>query len=467
MGCAPDMTFDIVIVGAGPAGLTAAIFAADRGLSVCLLERADRIGGALLINRGQLSGAGTRLQAARGIEDTPQAHFDDAMRISRGTSDPEFLAIAVALQGPFIDWLMDQGFEMADDMPRVIHGHEAYSVARTYWGKEDGLSILKVLSGLLDAHIASGAVTLRTSTDIDGLVEDRGRICGVMVGDQVCRARATVLATGGYGANPELFAKLHAGATLWSGSYRHALGRGLELGLAAGGTIIHAEKFLPNFGGVLDHTVDPPRYRAPGGLVPQDRAPWEIVVNTKGERFYAEDDESADRRAALMMAQPSARAFVIYDQPIRDEAPSIFRYFTAEKAARFYDVDGPVARADSLESLARTCGIDPARLSATVAAYNESVATGEDALGRRHMPRPIATAPFYALPIASYTVRGFAGLKVDTGFHVLDAQDEPISGLFAIGEILGSNLSGKGGVGGMALSPALAFGRLLGETLQP
>ncbi len=463
----PDTSFDLVIAGAGPAGLTAAIFAADRGLSVCLLDRAQDIGGALLINRGQLSGAGTRLQEARGIKDSPQAHYDDAMRISRGTSDPDFLAMAVRLQGPFIDWLMENGFEMADDMPRIIHGHEAYSVARTYWGKEDGLSILKVLTRLIDRHLRSGAVTLHVGVDVDGLLYENGRTIGITAGGQSYRGRATILATGGYGANPELFAKLHAGATLWSGSYTHARGRGLELGLAAGGTIVHADKFLPNFGGILDHTVDPPRYRAPGGLVPQDRAPWEIVVNLDGARFYAEDDDSADRRAAAMMAQPRACAFVIYDQAIRDEAPSVFRYFTAEKATRFYDDDGSILRAGSLEELACACGIAPAALAETVATYNCAVQTGEDTLGRRHMPRQIATAPFYALPIASYTVRGFAGLGVDTDFRVLREDGTAVPGLYAIGEVLGSNLSGKGGVGGMALSPALAFGRLLGETVQP
>lgn len=462
-----EANHDLVIAGAGPAGLTAALFAADRGLTVCLLDRADEIGGALRINRGQLSGAATRLQAERGIEDSPQAHYDDAMRISKGTSDPEFLAMAVRLQGPFIDWLMDHGFEMADDMPRIIHGHEAYRIARTYWGREDGLSILKVLGRLLEKHLTSGAVSLRTGVDVDGLLQEDGRIAGLKAGPCCYRGRATILATGGYGANPALFARLHEGATLWSGSYAHALGRGLELGVEAGGRIIHTDKFLPNFGGILDHTVDPPRYRAPGGLTPQDRAPWEIIVNLAGERFYPEDGCSADQRAALLLEQPQARAFVIYDQAIRHAAPSIFRYFPAEKAARFYQPGGSIVSADSLEALARACDIDPAGLAGTVAAYNQAVDTGMDVLGRRHMPLPITKGPFYALPIASYTVRGFAGLQVDTRFRVTQADGTPVPGLYAVGEVLGSMLSGKGGVGGMALSPALAFGRYLGETVQP
>lgn len=459
------MTYDIIVVGAGPAGLTAAIFAARRGLSVKLIDCADAIGGALLINRGQLSGAGTRLQAERGIEDSPDAHYADAMRISKGTSDAPFLAMAVQLQGPFIDWLMDEGFEMEADMPRILHGHEAYDRARTYWGREEGLSILKVLARLLDEQIAQGRVDLSLETDVDGLIVGDDGVAGVTAGGQDFHGRAVILATGGYGANPELFARLHEGATLWPGSYRHATGRGIELGLQAGGTLVHVEKFLPNFGGVLDHTLDPPRYRSPGGLVPQDRMPWEIIVNLDGERFLAEDNDSADERSAVMMAQPRSCGFVIYDQPIRDQAPSIFSYFPPDKAERFYDPEGSIVSADSLDDLAARCGIDGAALKATVEDYNRAVDSGRDRLGRRHMPRRIETAPFYALPIASYTVRGFAGLRVDTGFRVLDADGATIGGLHAIGEVLGSHLSGKGGVGGMALSPALAFGRLLGETI--
>jgi len=462
------MTYDIVIAGAGPAGLTIAIFAGQRGLSVCLLEKGDQVGGALLINRGQLSGAGTRLQAEKGIIDTPQDHFEDAMRISKGTSDAGLLDLAVRLQGPFIDWLMDNGFDMEEDMPRIIHGHEAYSKARTYWGKKEGLSILEVLARRLQEQIGHGRVDLRLESDVDGLILEDGIVRGLTANGQEFRGRHTVLATGGYGANPDLFARLHKGATLWPGSYRHATGRGIELGLQAGGSVVHDEKFLPNFGGVLDHTLtapDAPRYRSPGGLVPQDRPPWEIIVNLEGKRFFAEDNDSADTRSALMMEQPKSCGFVIYDESIRTSAPSLFTYFDKAKEARFYDPDGSIITADTLPELAEKCGIDPTALIATVEEYNQAVDSGNDSFGRRHMPLPILDAPFYALPVASYTVRGFAGLKVDLQFHVLDREEKPVSGLYAVGEVLGSNLSGKGGVGGMALSPALAFGRWLGETL--
>ncbi|MET4683353.1 FAD-dependent oxidoreductase [Brevundimonas faecalis] len=459
-----EPTYDFVIVGAGPAGLTAAIAAADRGARVALLETADRIGGALLINRGQLSGAGTRLQAERGIVDTPQAHFDDAMRLSRGTTDPDFLDLAVRLQGPFVDWLMDNGFEMEADMPRTIHGNEAYSIPRTYWGREEGLSILKVLAPMIERHAAAGLIDVMTKTEAERLLTEDGRIVGLETRDgRRILGNAVVLASGGYAANAGLFSRLHDGYTLWSGAYEHCSGKGIEMGEAVGGAVILADTFMPNFGGFLDHTLDPPRYRAPGGLTPQDRPPWEIIVNRQGRRFYREDNDSVDERTVRLMEQDGCQAWVIYDEAIRGAAPTLFTFFP-HNTERFYEPEGCIVRAETLADLAEACGIAPGGLTETVARYNAMVEAGRDEdFGRTHMPRAIEAGPFYALPIVAYTVRGYAGLKVDLDFRVLDADDRPVPGLYAVGEILGSLLSGKGSVGGMSLAPALAFGRHLGE----
>jgi fumarate reductase flavoprotein subunit len=461
-----EVQYDVVVVGAGSAGLPVAIAAADRGGRVCLVEGAGEIGGTLPISRGQMSGAGTRRQAERGIEDSAQAHYDDSMRISRNTSDPAFLELACALQGPYIDWLQDHGFEMHPDVPKVIHGHESYRTARTYWGVEDGKSILKVLQPMLDAHVAAGRIDIRLNAEAEELVMDGAAVVGVRTKDgRRFLGRSVVLTTGGYGSNPELFAELHDGAALGSGSHTTAQGAGLVMGVKAGAVITHLDKYLPNFGGVLDHTLPQPRYRAPGGLVPQDRPPWEIVVNRQGERFYREDSESADERALLLREQTGAQAWVVYDDPIRRQAPTIFKYFDAAKGESFYSPEGSIVHADDIRELAAKAGIDADALERTVADYNRAVDSGEDRFGRRHMPRRIETAPFYALPIMSYAARSFAGLKVDTEFHVLNGQDRPIPGLYAVGEILGSLLSGNAGVGGMSLTPALAYGKYLGERI--
>ena len=459
-----DSAYDVVVAGAGSAGLPAAIMAADRGGRVCLIEAAGEVGGTLLISRGQMSGAGTRLQAERGIEDSAERHFDDAMRASRGGSDPEFLALATRLQGPFIDCLVDHGYEVVAGAPRGGRGGGP-TTPRTYWGPQAGRSILEVLVPMLEAHVAAGRIDLRLNTRLADLIVEDGRVAGVTTGaGDVLRAGAVVLTTGGYAANPELFARLHDGAPLWSGSYAHATGTGLELALMAGGVLVQTDKFMPSFGGVLDPTVQPPRYRAPGGLDPEARAPWEILVNREGRRFHPEDSGHAEARAAALARQSGSQGWLIYDAAIRAEAPTLFSHFP-DKADAFYGPGGPVVAADSLPELAQRCGIAADALADTVSDYNRAVETGEDRLGRRHVPRPIGSPPFYALPIAAYSVRSMGGLKVDTHMRVLDAQERPIPGLYAAGEILGGLLSGRGGVGGMSLTPALAFGKYLGELI--
>src|SRR3546814_6611176 len=103
---------------------------------------------------------------------------------------------------------------------------------------------------MLDEHVRADRVTLKLGSDVDGLIIEDGIVCGLKSGGESFRGRNIVLATGGYGANPDLFARLHRGATLCPGSSPHATGPGLELGLGAGGSLLHDEKFLPTIGRV-------------------------------------------------------------------------------------------------------------------------------------------------------------------------------------------------------------------------
>ena len=207
-------TFDLVVVGAGTAGIACAIEAAAAGARVFLVDKADEIGGTLHVSGGQLSAAGTRRQRARGIVDDPDAHFADVMRISRGTARPDLVRQAVDLAASTVDWLDDNGFVHADDSPAIIHGHEPYGRPRTHFSDDQGRAILAVLSRLLEPCVARGAVELRLSTAVTGLVIDGGDVTGVQLdgGARTVRAGATVLATGGLGSNPELFARLEAGS---------------------------------------------------------------------------------------------------------------------------------------------------------------------------------------------------------------------------------------------------------------
>ena len=120
--------FDIIVVGAGAAGIPAASFSGDAGARVLLVEAADAIGGTFHISTGQMSAAGSRVQAAKGIKNTPEEHFRDVMRISRGTADPALVRLAVDNAADTLHWLLDLGLVLEPDHPVIHYGHETYSI---------------------------------------------------------------------------------------------------------------------------------------------------------------------------------------------------------------------------------------------------------------------------------------------------------------------------------------------------
>ena len=133
LGAANRMSkWDVIIVGAGTAGLTAAIFGARQGLKILVLDVAPKMGGTLHLSTGQMSAAGTKLQAELGIDDDADRHFDDIMRISRGTADRDIARLAADNAAATFDWLMDNGFDLRDGHPVDGVAHEPYSRRRYY-----------------------------------------------------------------------------------------------------------------------------------------------------------------------------------------------------------------------------------------------------------------------------------------------------------------------------------------------
>ncbi|MEK9945370.1 MAG: FAD-dependent oxidoreductase, partial [Alphaproteobacteria bacterium] len=171
-GNAMTEQYDVIVVGAGTAGIPCAAAAAERGGRVLLVEQNEDVGGTLHLSAGQMSAAGTQLQKDRGIEDHPRLHFADAMRISKNTADPDLVNLAVNLAPDVIDWLMKKGFAMHPDCPMIFYGHEAYTIARTYWGVDGGLSILEVLRRVLTRQLRRGRLELRINTSLVGLVQE-------------------------------------------------------------------------------------------------------------------------------------------------------------------------------------------------------------------------------------------------------------------------------------------------------
>ena len=204
---------DLIIVGAGTSGLACAIAAAEAGSSVCLIEKDSEIGGTLHLSAGQMSAASTRRQKALGVEDSPEEHFSEVMRIGHEKNDPSIVRIAVEGAPKTLDWLDDLGFPFPDEMPIIYYGHEAYSKPRTAWGPEMGVSILRTIQPVFDDLAGAQKIGLRLEHRLTELITENGRVTGVRAegpsGTVELSAQHTVLTSGGYAANRKLFSELH------------------------------------------------------------------------------------------------------------------------------------------------------------------------------------------------------------------------------------------------------------------
>lgn len=464
--------WDVIIVGAGSAGIPAAIFAGQRGARVLVIEADNRIGGTLHWSTGQISAAGTRLQKELGIDDRPEWHYDDCARIVGGPINETLARLAINNAAATFDWLMDIGFEPVPKTPVAGHGHEPYRVRRYYWGENGGLSIFEVLQPLFDHEIGRGTVTLSLQTKLSGLAVEDGAVVGVHAEARdgttaTIRGRNVVLASGGYAANPELWAELTPSYPLRSHCNPYSRGDGIVAAREAGAKVDRGDMFLCSFACVMQDPDDPLSARMGLVLSPQMRIPWEIFVNRSGKRFVREDHPSVDHRENALLEQDGMEMFVILDEGIRQNAPNIDSAVTREAMANLFGNHPSYFKADTLAELAAACGIDAANLEASVRQYNEAVDTKHDAeFGRMAFARPIDTPPYLAIRAVGFTVLSPGGLDVDGELRVMDTDGQPIPNLFAAGEVLGSSrITGAAYVGGMSLLPAITFGRLLGQKL--
>ncbi len=469
---AASETWDLIVVGGGSAGLPCAIFAAQQGARVLVVDRAHRLGGTLDRSFGQIAAAGTRIQAEQGIEDSPEAHFDDIMRISKGKVDQDLIRVFVNEAAKTIDWLIANGLTPLPGHPVMTGGHEPYRARRYQWAEKNGVAILKILLPQFLDLARKGSIEFLIRTDALELIQDdSGSVNGVMVRDALGRkmdllGRKVALTSGGCAANPEMFEKLHGTPLYASLAYPFNLGGGLEMGVAAGGTLRGAELFQTFFGMVLnDFNVPSTPAPVPVRTNPESRIPWEVYVNTAGQRFVREDHPSVDAREHALLGQTNHRYWIVFDQAILDAAPSMVMGWDRARLDWAFDKYHFFSRGDSIGELAYWAGIDADGLAASIERYNSGQSGGQDAdFGREHMPLPVGKPPYYAIRMQGTQLLSFAGLNVNTSLEVLNGNGDPIPNLYAAGEVLGAGATtGFGIVNGMLLTPALVFGRMIGE----
>jgi fumarate reductase flavoprotein subunit len=462
----------LVIIGGGTAGMVAAIFAADRGANVVVIEKATSVGGTLVISGGMMGAAGTVFQKAKGIQDSPQQHYDDIMKISSRTAVPEMARLWADNAGAMVNWLAQIGLTIPDDQPSIGTLYDYYSVPRYHWGAQSGRSILSVMKPEFDKRVQSGRITLMTDAGAIDLMQDaKGAINGVVVEDSNgkrsdVRGRNTIIATGGCAGNPSMFEALHGVPLYRRAAMPSSQGVGLTLGLAAGGYLRCAENYVGYYGSVPQSDQWPTIAAAEMMIDHRRRKPWEIYVNTRGERFVREDHPSMSERDRVMDRQPGHRFWAVFDQRVLDEAPLLMPRWTREQLIEAFNKHPMFHRGTTWAELGVRAGLDPATLKKTVATYNEAIEKQKsDPLKREHRPVSLTRGPFYAIRSQTWTLKSYAGLGVDNDLRVTTKEGKVIPSLYAAGEVLGAATGGKAHTNGASVTPALTFGKLLGEEI--
>lgn len=467
---------EVVIVGGGPAGLAAAATASELGMRSIVIEKTSRLGGQLHVSAGRFSGAGTRLQSRRGIEDSPDRHFRDIMRLGHERADPNLLRLAVTVAPEAVDWLETLGFPFHPDSPGLVTYHETYSRPRTYWGETGdrpaGLAIhdLFLESGLLDD------VEIRFDTRLTALrieqSQDGPRIAGIEVegleSKDVISARNVVLATGGYAADRDLVGSFHPDhPESITACLDHASGDAHKLLMDIDVPMTHADTYVPSMGLIADPERPGFAVSLPEAQVVVDaaeRPPWEIWVNTNGERFVAEDEPAPARSEDALRDQPGQSMYVIWDESIAHKAPPLV---TGSRVIGSPIADGDhswLISASSLNDLAQRCGLPFEALQSSIADYNNDA---PDSFGRQHRPLAIETPPFYAVRLVGGLLVSWAGPRVDRKLRPITKGGQPILGLYAVGELLGmGQLCGDTLAGGMGVGPAIALGRQVVQNIR-
>jgi fumarate reductase flavoprotein subunit len=464
--------YDVICVGAGSAGLPLAIRAAQNGARVLQIEADNRIGGTLHWSSGQIAAAGTRLQKEHGVTDTPEEHFADAQHIANGQIDPVVLKLFVDNAADTIDWLMDLGFKPAAGTPVVGEAHEAYSKRRYLWGDNAALSILDVLRPVHEKLVAAGKIDLLLEHRLSSLItDDAGAVKGINVdngNNKITQlyGSSVVLACGGYAAGVEMWNKLNPEIPLASHCNPFSLGDGIKAAQDLDAIVDGTEKFLCTFAGYLENPNDPTSAEFLA-LSPKSRNIWEIFVDNQGKRFMTEDHQSIDYRERALLNQPEMKMNIVFDSDILENSAPLTLLDPDVYRAKF-GYHPNFIKANTIEELAEGLGCQVSVLTTTIQNYNASVEQKKDKeFNKFFLIRKIENPPFYGIKAMGVTVLSPAGLAVDADLRVIKQGGNTIPNLYAAGEILGfGRTSGNAFVGGLSLTPALTFGKLLGERLR-
>lgn len=436
---------DIVVIGAGGAGMTAAIQAAQDGVNnVVVLEKMPITGGNTTRATGGLNAAYTKYQKADGIEDSIELFIEDTMKGGKNLNDPALVQVLTEESADAVDWVNEIGGDLS-----VVGMFGGASVKRIH-RPSDTSAVGPMLVTALNEELEALGIPVFLQTKAEHiLVDENGAVYGVEATDRNgntmgIKCKAVVLATGGFGANSEMVVKYQPGlAGFCTTNHSGATGDGIVIAeeLGAGLTDIEQIQTHP--------TVNP---ETTDMYTEGVRGNGAILVNMEGKRFVNEL-ETRDVVSAAILEQTDGQCYMIFDQAVRESLSAIEKYIA----------QGIVTEASTPEELGAAIGIDGTALAETLLQYGELQAAGSDTeFGREDMAQPLNQPKYYAALCAPAVHHTMGGVKINPATQVLKADGTAIPGLFAAGEVVGG-VHGANRLGGNAVTDIVVFGRVAGS----
>jgi len=423
------LSVPVLVIGGGACGLVAALAAHDAGAEVLVLERDPSPSGSTAMSSGMIPAAGTSLQKARGVDDTPAIMAADIQAKAHGENDQIMVDAICAASGPIVDWLVQQ-----HQVPlRLVEGFLYPGHSKPRMHAPASRSGADLIAGLLSAANAADIDIVCDATVTTLFAEPDGRVRGVALTrpdgtTEQIGCDALVLACSGFGGNADLV-KRHIPEITGAQYYGHTGNRGDALlwGEALGAAVKHLGAYQGHGSLAMPHAV----------LIT-----WALMmeggfqVNANGERFSCEHDGYSEQ-AMRVIAQPGGFAWNIYDERLHKLGLEFEDYRDAFKG-------GAVKSAGSIEALAELCGVPPEALAATLEETRRLAGgQGQDRFGRDFTTKPALEAPFYAVKVTGALFHTQGGLNVDVEARVLRPDGSLLPNLLAGGGAA-CGLSGRG-----------------------
>ena len=468
---------DVLVIGAGVAGLRTAVEACKNGAKVVIIEKTNTVGGT--IGGGTLIGINSVLQAEYGIEDDPQLLVEDVYRLNEGYKsrnpdieyswNEELMHYFAEHCGEEVDYVVGLGVQFASEESRKPSQptlYEPLSVLRI--SSCVRTSLTDVVYGELEPYIEAGQCSIVYETAATDLITEEGAVVGVTTDKGDYYAKATVLCTGGYGHSEELVTRYNFKNFTTTSNW-----------FTTGDGMLMAEKI----GGVLDNMDFLTAYA--GGLkTPEDGInntmnirvkdfPHIIFINKDGERFVDElgkEDGSSYDEITSWWTKGDNIIYIMVDQAMIDdlkaqEKPIIQRDADWSKFETQLAKGNILFSGSTIEEVAEKAGINAEGLAATIEKYNVYAENGYDEdFGRTRLMTPFTGGTYYIFETTPYIMITEGGLRMNTKAQVVTAENEPIPGLYEAGEIVGqANVVGRTTIGGTGNTGNLVWGKLAGE----